>query len=219
MIESTESRQFEHRWPVVLTIFSVVALLALLPSRIQLAPWWVPYVLGTGVLVPIVAVGLTSARRRWLRIEAMCTLFFFVIVAGGNIANLAHVIAMMMHRPTEITGLELLASSVAVWVNNVLVFSLLYWQIDRGGPEARVHHAAARIDWLFPQESTKDAPPGWQPQFIDYLYLSFSTATAFSTTDVAPLTSRAKLLMMSESTFALVTLVVVASRAINVLGD
>jgi uncharacterized membrane protein len=108
-----------------------------------------------------------------------------------------------------------------VWATNVLVFSLLYWQIDRGGPEARMAHASPKPDWLFPQEGApaEDVPLGWRPAFVDYLYLGYSTGTAFSTTDAMPLTSRARLLMMLESTISLLTVVVVASRAINILGQ
>jgi hypothetical protein len=128
---------------------------------------------------------------------------------------------LMIHHSSEISGLQLLASSIAVWVNNVLAFALLYWQIDRGGPEARLNLAGTMPDWLFPQEGavTGTVPQGWRPSFVDYLYLSYSSATAFSTTDVMPLTSRAKMLMMLESTIALVTLVIVAARAINILGN
>ncbi|WDT71833.1 MAG: hypothetical protein MPW17_03020 [Candidatus Manganitrophus sp.] len=126
----------------------------------------------------------------------------------------------MIFRSSEIGGLQLLASGIAVWVNNVLAFSLLYWQIDRGGPEPRLNDGGKRPDWLFPQTGVPDqAPPDWRPTFVDYLFLSFSTATAFSTTDAVPLTSRAKMLMMIESAVSLITLVVVASRAINILGS
>jgi len=100
------------------------------------------------------------------------------------------------------------------------MFSLLYWQIDCGGPEARANNAGTKPDWLFPQEGApEDAPPDWRPTLVDYLFLGFSTATGFSTTDVIPVTSRAKMLMMLESTISLVTIVVVASRAINILGS
>jgi hypothetical protein len=115
---------------------------------------------------------------------------------------------------------QLLTSSIAVWVTNVLMFSLLYWQIDRGGPESRVNNASTQPDWLFPQAGApEDAPPDWRPTFVDHLFLGFSTATAFSTTDVMPLTPRAKMLMMLESTISLVTIVVVGPRAINILGN
>jgi hypothetical protein len=101
------------------------------------------------------------------------------------------------------------------------MFALLYWQLDRGGPAGRASSAPPRPDWLFPQDDAgpEHLAPGWRPRFIDYLFLAFSTATAFSTTDALPLTGRAKLAMMSESAVSLVTLVVVAARAINVLGS
>ena len=142
-------------------------------------------------------------------------------LGGPTLANLINLIGEMLNRSAEIDGMQLLTSSIAVWVTNVLMFSMLYWQIDRGGPEARVNNAGARPDWLFPQEGApaKDVPDGWQPTFIDYLYLGYSTATAFSTTDVMPLTPRAKLLMMLESAIALITIVAIASRAINILGN
>jgi uncharacterized membrane protein len=173
------------------------------------------------MLVPIAAVGLTSARGRWLSIERAVTLVFVAAMAILGIANLMNLIHVMAQRPADITGVQLLASSVGFWVTNVVMFSLLYWQIDRGGPEARVNRSYKRTDWLFPQESAPEAdvPPGWSPTFIDYLYLAYSTATAFSTTEVAPLTARAKLLMMLESSLSLVIIVVVLARAINIFGS
>jgi hypothetical protein len=211
---------FEPRWPVAVTIVAVVLLLALLPGRIRLLPNWITCAAGIAVLAPIITVALTAARTRWLRIERTVTLLFSVVVGGGTLLSVANLIHAMVHRSREIGGLQLLASSIAVWVTNVLVFSLLYWQVDRGGPEARLNHASTWPDWLFPQEGAprEDVPPDWKPSFVDYLFLSYSTATAFSTTDVMPLTSRAKLLMMLESSVALVTLVVVAARAINILA-
>jgi len=206
---------------VVLAIVTALVLLAAMPERIQLLPLWVTYAVGFGVLIPIVAVGLTAAEPRWLRIERIVTLLFFVVSTAVTLTNLGNLIEAMINRSAEIGGLPLLASSVMVWITNVLMFSLLYWQIDRGGPDARVNDPSARPDWLFPQESApaEDVPRGWEPTFIDYLYLGFSTATAFSTTDAMPLTPRAKSLMMLESMIALITVVVVASRAINILGS
>jgi hypothetical protein len=216
-----QSPSFEPRWPVALAILAVIFLLAVLPDRIRLLPMWVSYAVGFGVLIPVGAVGLTAASLRWLRVERAVTLFFFLVAGTSTLANLANLIGAMVNRSAEISGLQLLTSSIAVWVTNVLMFSMLYWQIDRGGPEARVNDESTRPDWLFPQEGApaEDVSQGWQPTFIDYLYLGYSTATAFSTTDAMPLTPRAKLLMMLESTISLMTIVVVASRAINILGN
>jgi uncharacterized membrane protein len=220
MKEQTRVARFEPRWPVVLAILVTIVLLALLPERLRLFPGWVLYIVGVVVLAPMAAVGLTAAGARWLRIEQTITLLFIVVAAVVTLANLANLIGAMVHGTVELSGLQLLESSIAVWVINVLMFSLLYWRIDRGGPEARVNDANPRPDWLFPQEGapTKDVPAGWRPTFVDYLFLGYSTATAFSTTDVMPLTPRAKMLMMLESTISLATIVVVAARAINILG-
>jgi hypothetical protein len=149
----------------------------------------------------------------------MVTLLFFAVVGVGTLMGLAYLIHAMVRRSEEIGGLQLLTSSIAFWVINVLIFSLLYWQIDRGGPEARLNSASIKPDWLFPQAGAHgDVPCDWLPTFVDYLFLGFTTATAFSPTDSMPLTSRAKILMMCESTISLVTIVIVASRAINILG-
>ena len=219
MTEPNQARRIEPRWPVVLTVLAVVCLLAVLPGRIRLLPIWLSYVVAIVVIVPMAAVVLTAAKVRWLRVERIVTLLFFVVVGVGTLTGLAYLLHAMVRRSEEISGLQLLTSSIAFWVTNVLMFSLLYWQIDRGGPEARLNNASTKPDWLFPQGGVpEDVPPDWRPTFVDYLFLGFTTATAFSPTDSMPLTSRAKMLMMCESTISLVTIVVVASRAINILG-
>jgi len=220
MKEQTHTPRFEPRWPVALAILAVILLLVLLPERVRLFPAWVPYVIGIAFIVPMAAVGLTAEKARWLRIEHTIMLLIIVVTGVGTLATLANLIDAMVRRSAEIGGVQLLTSSIAVWVTNVLTFSLLYWQIDRGGPEARANNASTKPDWLFPQAGApEDAPPDWRPTLVDYLFLAFSTATAFSPTDALPLTSRAKMLMMLESMISLVTIVLVASRAINILGS
>jgi uncharacterized membrane protein len=197
-----------------------MALLAMLPGRVRMFPEWVTYVIGLLVLLPTAAVGLTAGRSRWLRIEHTVTLGFFGLGLTSSLVTLNYLIQAMIRGSVEVTGLQLLASSIAVWTTNVIMFSLLYWQMDRGGPEARVRRSGPKPDWLFPEENaTRSVPPDWGPTFVDYLFLAFSTATAFSTTDTLPLTARAKVLMMLESVISLVTIVAVAARAINVLGS
>jgi len=220
MKEPAQLFRIEPRWPVALAILAVLFLLAVLPGRVRLFPAWFPYLLGIMLFVTATAHGLTAEKARWLHIERIIMLLFVVVAGVGNLANLANLIGAMVRRSAEIGGVQLLTSSISVWVTNVIMFSLLYWQIDRGGPEARANNAGTKPDWLFPQAGApEDTPPDWRPTFIDYLFLGFSTATAFSPTDALPLTSRAKMLMMIESTISLVTIVVVASRAINILGS
>lgn len=214
-----QEKCFEPRWAVIITLFIVIIMIFLLPEKVTRSPAWRPIVLGLIALVPIFAVELTGASTRWLRIERRALLFFFAAAEITVLVDMAFLIGEMIHRSESVTGVQLLSSSIGLWVANVLVFSILYWQLDRGGPEARLNHQGIKPDWSFPQYGVpQDVPAGWRPSFVDYLFLGFSTAMAFSTTDVLPLTSRAKLLMMMESGIALFIIVVIASRAINILG-
>jgi hypothetical protein len=210
----------EPRWPVALSIVLVLALLTAMPDRVRLLPAWVLVVVGAIVLAPIAATALQPRSAAWPRIERAATFALAVAAGTANLVVLVALIFDMIARSKDVDGLKLLSSSIAVWATNVVTFSLLYWQFDRGGPASRASAARMRPDWIFPSEQAPDGavPPGWRPQFIDYLFLGFSTATAFSTTDALPLTARAKLAMMIESLISLATLVVVGARAINVLG-
>ena len=220
MNEPAQAPRVEPRWPIVLVILAVLFLLACLPARVRLFPVWVPYAIVIAVLAPMAGVALADAKARWLRLERTITLLFALIAGATTLATLTHLVRAMVRRPGEIGGLQLLASSIAVWATNVLVFSLLYWQVDRGGPAARASDANRNLEWLFPEaEASGDLSPDWRPVFFDYFFLGFSTATAFSPTQALPLTSRAKMLMMIQSAISLTTLVVVASRAINILGS
>jgi hypothetical protein len=211
----------EPRWPVALAVLVVLALLILLPNRVRLLPLWVPYAAGALVLAPLAGAALRPHSAAWTRVERIAAFAFVAIAGTANLAVLRELVVDMVRRSHAVDGLHLLSSSVAVWATNVLMFSLFYWQLDRGGPALRASAAPPRPDWIFPQDQApaEDLPGGWRPQFIDYLFLGYSTATAFSTTDALPLTGRAKFAMMTESTISLVTLVVVAARAINVLGS
>jgi len=215
-----EGTEVESRWQVVLVILAIFSLLALLPSRIRVFPNWVPFLVTMVLIVPMLALQLTSAKARWLRVERIVLLFFFAVAGFALVKSLGYLLYEMVRRSFEVTGVQLLSSSVAAWATNVLLFSLVYWRLDRGGPEARVSHMNTRPDWLFPQQTAPEfAPPDWHPTFVDYLFLAFDTATAFSPTDALPLTSRAKVLMMLESIISLVTIIAVAARAINILGS
>jgi hypothetical protein len=219
MEEPTQIRHIESRWLVSLAVVAVLVLLILLPGRVRVFPIWVGCTLVSALIVPMVALSLSTDKKRWLHIEGATTLVFILITGFALLDNLRFLISQMVHGENGLSGFTLLTSSIAVWATNVLIFSLVYWRIDRGGPEARASHAITKPDWLFPQATAPDlAPSGWGPSFIDYFFLAFCTATAFSPTDALPLTSRAKALMMLESVLSLVTIVAVLARAINTLG-
>src|SRR5215471_11098410 len=219
MSESTQAvARVEQRWPVMLTSIAVLALVVFLPVRIRAFPGWVPYLVIMMLNVPMAALALASDKRRWLGIERVVLLVFFVSVGFILADELKYLLVTLVRRSAHVDGLQLLASSVAVWVSNVLLFSLAYWRIDRGGPEARLNQPQTKPDWVFPHAEDTSLQEV-NPMFVDYLFLAYWTATAFSPTDALPITSRAKLLMMLESMVSLVTVIVVAARAVNIIGS
>jgi hypothetical protein len=208
----------EPRWPPALAILAVLVLVALLPHHVHVLPVWVSWVAAFAVLVPMAAVTLTRANPRWLRIERTTIVLLALTYVANTSVELADMIGIITVHPPETRAISLLSASVAIWVSTVLVFSLLYWQIDRGGPAGRASPSSPKPDWVFPQPaSPEDVPPGCQPFFLDYLSLGFNTATAFSPTDAMPLTHRAKMLMMIESAISLLTIAIVVSYDVGVL--
>ena len=208
----------DPRWTPALAILAVLLLMASLPRHVFVIPVRVSYLAVFVALTSMAAVSLTNGRARWLRIERAIILFWALIYGVNTLAELADVLGVVTVHPSGGNAFSLMSSSVAIWLGNVLVFSLLFWQMDRGGPGARASGASARPDWVFPQPaSPEDLPAGWRPFFVDYLFLAYNTATSFSPADVSPLTRRAKMLMMAESMISLLTTVVVLSRAINAL--
>ena len=217
---TTGLRRREPRWPVALAIVSVFVMLDILPERVRILPTWVLWVSCAVVLAPLALVGLRPSNL-WQRVETWVVVSFAALAGLANLAFLGEILRDVIGRRGPVSGLALLSSSVALWCVNVLMFSLLYWQMDRGGPGQRSNALDTRRDWSFPQDTAPEGEvkPGWTPTYPDYLFLSFSTATAFSTTEVAPFTTRAKMLMMAEAAISLMTLALVAARAINILGS
>jgi len=113
---------------------------------------------------------------------------------------------------------RLLLTGGAVWLTNVVVFALWYWELDSGGPAARANNTRQHPDFLFPQMTAPEqARHDWEPGFADYLYVSFTNATAFSPTDTMPLTRWAKLAMMFQAMISVALVALVVARAINIL--
>ena len=208
----------EPRWPATLSIVFVAALNFVLPGKFTLGPpWFVPLL----EMLLVIPLSLAAPRRRpheprWEQIVGT------TLIAIANIANVASLyllVHQLIFNGKDITGKELLYSSVAIWLTNVVVFALWYWEIDRGGPDDRMRADHGQPDFLFPQMVTPACShAAWTPSYLDYLYLAFTNATAFSPTDTMPLTPAAKMLMLVQSLASLATIAIVASRAINILG-
>jgi hypothetical protein len=113
---------------------------------------------------------------------------------------------------------QLLFTGGAIWLTNVIVFSLWYWEFDRGGPVARAVVPTAAPDFLVPQMTAQQlAPADWKPEYVDYLYISFTNAMAFSPTDVMPMSRWTKVTMLLQSLVSLIIAVLVIARAVNIL--
>jgi uncharacterized membrane protein len=204
-------------WPAQLTAAAAIALYISLPSKLTIGPVWLLPVLealllvGLIVAMPNPAVQYSPRRRQF-------ALALTAVVSVANIVSLALLIHYLL-QGGKVGGHRLILSGVVLWLTNVLVFALWYWELDRGGPVARALNPDAPVDFLFPQ-MTDDrwAPKNWRPGFIDYLYTSFTNATAFSPTDTMPLTSMAKILMLVQSLASLVTIGLVVARAVNILA-
>ncbi len=208
----------EARWPALLAVTVAIALQLVLPDRLTRGlgdPIWIPAMEGALIVVLLVTNPGTISREE-SRLRAVGILLIAVITFS-NFVSLGELIHALLYG-SKAGGRSLVYASVPVWLTNVIAFGLWYWELDRGGPAARRSPDHRYPDFLFPQMSVPACSPGWTPTFFDYLYTSFTNATAFSPTDTMPLSAWAKLLMMFQSLASLVTVAVVVSRAVNILG-
>jgi hypothetical protein len=206
----------EHRLPAAVAVAAVIALQLLLPdSMVPQARYVLPVLEGAALVLLIVVNPFRVDRESSLLRIGGLVLAGLVIVANGWSVVLL-VIDLLSGRPQ--TPASLLAAGAAVWLTNVLAFALGFWEMDRGGPAARAAGVQDTADFLFPQmQSPELAGHDWEPYFVDYFYLAFTNATAFSPTDVLPFSRWAKLMMLVQSAIALTVVVLVVARAVNVL--
>lgn len=202
----------------VLTMLVILALNVLLSGRYKLAPDWAAYVAAALMLGPMLIRLVFKGQPLWVRVERITTLTTIVLVLGINTFNLADVVDELLFHTKDLQPLSLVSTAISIWIANMLAFTLLYWAIDRGGPDARDQDEQGYPDFDFPAtDDPRKLPPDWRPGYIDYLFIGFTTSTAFGPTEAMPLTARAKVLIIVQSTISLVTIVVVAARAIGIL--
>ncbi len=210
----------ESRWPALLAVLAAMGLQLILPNNLLRGLGnraLIPSLEGVLLLVLLVAnPGRISKEESRLRVVGIGLIALITVANVVSLIELIH--ALLYPSGSHAGGRSLVYASVPIWLTNVIVFGLWYWELDRGGPAARQQLRHRRPDFLFPQMSTPGSAPGWTPDFLDYLYTSFTNATAFSPTDTMPLTAWAKLLMMLQSLASLVTVAVVVSRAVNILS-
>ena len=203
-------------WAPQLVVACAILIDLLLPGKLTIGPaWLLPSVEGLLLLVLVVASPHPNVRHNPLRRRV--ALGLIGLVSAVNIFSLVVLCHLLIHGGHE-KGRELILAGAVLWVTNVLLFGLWYWELDRGGPLARDRGSTLPPDFLFPQMSEERwAPRDWQPGLVDYLYTSLTNATAFSPTDTMPLTPVAKWLMSAQCLTSLVTVGLVVARAVNIL--
>lgn len=206
----------ERRWPVTFVVTVVIFLQYLLPKSLSLKSQ--PEICALEGLLAValflISPGRISKHRRstWWTGIALTG-----VMTTSNIASAIHLLQRLIDGTIK-SPASLLAFGGSVWLTNMVVFSLWYWEFDRGGPGARAEAFDPYPDFLFPQMTdAKFSPPDWKPTYFDYLFTSYTNASAFSPTDVMPLTRWAKMLMMVQSATSLVTVGLVIARAVNIL--
>jgi uncharacterized membrane protein len=206
----------EPAWPAWATVLAAIGLQLGLPSRLTVGPTWlVPALEGT-LLVGVFLATPNQVMREHRR-RRLAALGITAFVSAANVYSLAELTHFLLHHNVS-NGGELIGSGVLIWLTNFLIFALWYWELDRGGPGTRASGHDRAPDFLFPQmNDDRVQRPNWRPQFIDYLYVSLTNATAFSPTDTMPLTPMAKSIMGVQALVSLVTVGLIISRAVNIL--
>ena len=208
----------EPFWPAQLAAAAALALYVTLPHTLIMGPrWLVPGVEGV-LLLGLMITTPTRNHKQSPRSRAL-VVGLVGLVSLTTLISLV-LLARFLLDGSHAGGHALLFAGLVLWLTNILIFGIWYWELDRGGPARRVapNDSGTPADFLFPQMTQPQLAPGWRPGFADYLYTSYTNATAFSPTDTLPLTATAKLLMAIQSSIALITILLVVARAVNVLG-
>ena len=209
------SKYDEPHWPASLALLICVGLYIALPNRLVIGPRWILPVL---IALPLIPLSLTRHRHPneapWVR---RLSISLIALITLANVISMLLLVHHLLHANVS-QGRNLIYSAVSVWLTNVIAYGLWFWEVDRGGPHLRAGSDPLMTDLQFPQmENPTLAPKNWRPKFFDYLYTSFANGTSFAPADAMPLTFRMKALFMGESVVSLVTIAVVAARAVNIL--
>lgn len=213
----------EPRWPIALALSAYIAITIVLrvvePHRESLGPHWFVPAVEIALLGALIAADPARMHRRarWLRRVSIALVFALAVAAFVSTAIL--IVDLIQGGKVTQSATSLLASGALIWLGNALVFGLLYWALDSGGPLARYRGERAYPDFAFSQQLSPElAPPDWRPRYVDYAILGVTTSTAFSPTDVMPMTAWAKLTMSLQSLISLTVIGLVIARAVNVFS-
>jgi uncharacterized membrane protein len=202
---------------MALAVFVAILLQVGTPSRGRVPGWWLFPVLEL-VLLFVVIIRDPGRIDRRSRAARRSTIVLIAIMTLGTMGGVVVLIVDILKGVGGINATDLLGRGAAIWFTNIIIFSLWYWELDRGGPAERAAGTGVAPSFAFPENAMPEfAPAGWLPKYPDYLYLAFTNATAFSPTDTLPVQTWAKMTMLVQSVVSLVTAILVIARAINVL--
>jgi hypothetical protein len=201
-------------WPALVAMLAVTGLIALISPQLTVGPSWIPLAIVAGLAIPI-TIAARRERQDWRQRLAYIGLSVTtLLIAASAFLLVRQLLTSNVPDPSA-----LLFGAAAIWAANCGVFSVWYWEIDGGGPAKRRRDGHISSDFLFPQLQVGDGTSsgGWWPGFIDYLFVAWNASTAFSPTDTLILSRRAKVLMMVQTAISLVSIAVLAARAINTI--
>ena len=207
----------EPFWEAQLAVLVSIVLYVVLPARLTVGPrWLVPSL--EGVLLFGLVISTPYLHHTQSTVRRRTTIALIVIVTAANFAAEGLLVHYLL-RSGGTGGRSLVFSAAQIWFTNVAAFGLWFWEVDRGGPHMRTAPKPRAPDFLFPQMDASDPSlKGWRPAFLDYLYVAFTNASAFSPTDAMPLSVRIKTLMLIQAIASFLTVGVVAARAVNILN-
>jgi uncharacterized membrane protein len=198
-------------------VLATVVFQLLTPRRGRLPGWWVFPILEVVMLVILIVRDPGRIDRRSTALRRQ-TIVLIAIMTVGTLGGAVILLYQIVTSAKGMTADTILGRGASVWLTNVIVFSLWYWELDRGGAAERAARSGVRPSFAFPEDSMPDvAPAGWMPAYPDYLYLAFTNATAFSPTDTMPVRTWAKMTMMLQAGVSLSIAILVVARAINLL--
>jgi hypothetical protein len=221
MMAADERIEIEPRWPMAITVgtFLVItlAIRVFLPQRQTLGPWWLVPALEACLLLALLAADPAHIGRRAPVVRRVSIGLVLLLATLAIVSTIRLIVDLVQGGPLTQSARILLASGGLIWFGNCVVFSLLYWLCDSGGPLARYRRDRPYPDFAFAQHQSPElAPPDWRAHYVDYLILAFTTSTAFSPTDVLPMARWAKAAMALQSIISLLTIGLVIARAVNI---
>lgn len=205
-------------WHAQLAMLVAIGLQFALPDRFSAGS---RYALPIVELLLLLALSITTPKQPVFRSIArrINAVLLIAITTAANIYSLSRVAnALLQGKASAQHGRELILVAINIYLTNIIILGLWYWEMDGGGPGQRHNIEQRHRDFLFPQTQQESKHPNWKPTFVDYLYVSSTNAMAFSPTDTMPLSRRAKILMLLQASVSLIAIALVAARAVNILG-